>query len=37
MCGGAGDHMDPSVRIEMVMPWGACADDERIQVIRPYL
>ncbi|KAL8605984.1 hypothetical protein ACOMHN_067167 [Nucella lapillus] len=31
VCGGAGDHMDPSVRIEMVMPWGAAADDERIE------
>ncbi|XP_076460444.1 uncharacterized protein LOC143293457 isoform X2 [Babylonia areolata] len=31
VCGGAGDHMDSSVRIEMVMPWGAAADDERIQ------
>ncbi|XP_070212292.1 PDZ domain-containing protein 7-like isoform X2 [Littorina saxatilis] len=31
VCGGAGDHRDRSVRIEMVMPWGACADDERIQ------
>ena len=37
MCGGAGDHMDPSVRIEMVMPWGASADDERIQVNTPLI
>ncbi|KAK7475377.1 hypothetical protein BaRGS_00033395 [Batillaria attramentaria] len=31
VCGGAGDHMDPSVRIDLVMPWGAAADDDRIQ------
>lgn len=32
VCGGVGDFRDPSVRIEMVMPWGAAADDDRIQV-----
>ncbi|PVD30455.1 hypothetical protein C0Q70_09721 [Pomacea canaliculata] len=31
VCGGVSDHRDPSIRIEMVMPWGAAADEDRVQ------